>query len=108
MSHSNAVPVGTGRFTGTPSPARRAAGLPGHCDACVLTGHQSAHPDLGCADVGCDVVHGTTDTGLPLCADCGLPITGRWLSDLPLPGESSAGQLRYWHTSPSACAAAAS
>ncbi|MFJ6141574.1 hypothetical protein [Kitasatospora sp. NPDC092286] len=100
------VPAATARFTGTPSPERRAAGLPGHCDSCVLTGHQSAHPDLACADVGCTDTHGTTATGLHQCADCGLPITGHWLSDMPLPGEKSDGQLRYWHTSPSACAQA--
>jgi hypothetical protein len=46
------TPAGTARFTGTPAADRAALGLPGHCDHCVLTGHQSAHPDLGCADVG--------------------------------------------------------
>ncbi len=100
------TPAGTARFTGTPTPERRAAGLPGHCDTCVLLGHQAAHPDLSCADVACADVHGTTATGLPQCADCGLPITGAYFSDIPLPGETGTDQLRYTHTAPSACAQA--
>ncbi|WP_327071938.1 hypothetical protein [Kitasatospora sp. NBC_01302] len=104
--HPATTPAGTARFTGTPAADRAALGLPGHCDTCVLVGHQAAHPELGCAAVGCAQAHGPTGAGLPRCADCHLPITGAWLSDLPLPGEQGDGQLRYWHTGPSACAQA--
>lgn len=94
------------RFIGSLPPERSADGLPGHCDACVLAGHTAAHPDLGCADVGCSIVHGTDAAGQRLCADCGHPITGYWLSDCPAPGEPE-DQLRFWHTGPSACRQAA-
>jgi hypothetical protein len=43
-------------YTGT-DPARQSIGLPGHCDDCAKRGHVLAHPDLGCADVGCDEAH---------------------------------------------------
>lgn len=33
---------------------RASVGLPGHCDRCATYGHVVAHPDLGCADVGCE------------------------------------------------------
>ncbi len=102
----NPAPAATARFTGTPSSERAADGLPGHCDTCVLTGHRLAHPDLDCAAVGCDGAHGLTATGLHICADCHQPITGHWLSDMPLPGERADTELRYWHTGPSACARA--
>jgi hypothetical protein len=36
---------------------RGSRGLPGHCERCARIGHVAAHPDLGCADVGCDAYH---------------------------------------------------
>ncbi|OKI25153.1 hypothetical protein [Streptomyces sp. CB03911] len=80
MNQHPTTPAATARFTGTPAADRAAASLPGHCDACVLLGHQSAHPELDCAAVGCAQAHNRTGAGLPLCADCRLPITGAWLS----------------------------
>ncbi len=103
MSRPPLPPAGTARFIGAPEPERRAAGLPGHCDACALPGHDDAHPDLDCANVGCLVAHRLDESGRPRCADCGLVITGPCLSDLPLPGEAGTDQLRHWHTGPSAC-----
>jgi hypothetical protein len=38
---------------------RQSVGLPGHCDRCAEVGHVVAHPDLGCADVGCTQSHGS-------------------------------------------------
>lgn len=29
----------------------------GHCPVCMVVGHEVAHPDRGCADVGCDGRH---------------------------------------------------
>ena len=43
-------------FAGSDS-ARQAVGLPGHCETCAAISHIAAHPDLGCADVGCDRNH---------------------------------------------------
>lgn len=40
------------------NPARQGAGSPGHCGMCMTEGHLVAHPNAGCADVGCTVVHG--------------------------------------------------
>jgi hypothetical protein len=39
---------------------RQSVGLPGHCDRCAEVGHVAAHPDLGCADVGCTQSHGSS------------------------------------------------
>ncbi|WP_394621005.1 hypothetical protein JNUCC0626_18480 [Lentzea sp. JNUCC 0626] len=44
------------RFAGSCS-ERQSVGDPGHCEACCSVGHVQAHPDLGCADVGCDLAH---------------------------------------------------
>ena len=65
---------------------------------------------LAVAAVGCYRARGLTETGLHICADCHGPITGHWLSDIPLPGERAERgdtELRYWHTGSSACAQAA-
>lgn len=43
-------------FAGS-SNTRQGVGLPGHCEDCAEHGHAAAHPDLGCADVGCDRNH---------------------------------------------------
>lgn len=48
------------RFTGS-NPERQSVGHPGHCDACAERGHAAAHPDLGCADVGCYAAHDEPD-----------------------------------------------
>jgi hypothetical protein len=53
------VPEPTHLFPGS-SKERQQVGHPGHCDDCALVGHVKAHPDLGCADVGCTAAH--TDT----------------------------------------------
>ena len=50
--------------TGTNS-ARQATGLPGHCTACAARGHIAAHPNLGCADVGCSDAHPSAQTADP-------------------------------------------
>lgn len=39
------------------NPARQAVGDPGHCEDCVSVGHVTAHPELGCGDVGCTHTH---------------------------------------------------
>lgn len=39
-------------------PDRQSVGVPGHCEDCARYGHVRAHPDLGCADVGCVSAHG--------------------------------------------------
>lgn len=36
---------------------RAEIGKPGHCEPCAERGHVLAHPDLGCADVGCYQAH---------------------------------------------------
>lgn len=36
---------------------RQAVGRPGHCERCATLGHIEAHPELGCADVGCNHSH---------------------------------------------------
>lgn len=38
-----------------------AEGRPGHCSVCVVVGHEVAHPERGCADVGCDGSHGAVE-----------------------------------------------
>jgi hypothetical protein len=43
--------------------ARQSVGLPGHCEDCAALGHVIAHPELGCADVGCDIDHGLPEPG---------------------------------------------
>lgn len=52
----------SGRYAGSDSD-RQSVGLQGHCDDCAEMGHVAAHPELGCADVGCDKAHDedTTD-----------------------------------------------
>lgn len=47
---------------------------PGHCEDCCAVGHVIAHPDYGCADVGCYRDHGSTD-----CPECGQAIA--WHTD---------------------------
>lgn len=42
---------------------RQSIGLPGHCEDCAQRGHVTAHPDLGCGDVGCAKAHGPDDEG---------------------------------------------
>jgi hypothetical protein len=44
-------------FAGS-NPERQSVGDPGHCEDCCSVGHVAAHPDLGCADVGCTRTHG--------------------------------------------------
>ena len=48
----------------------------GHCERCNEVGHVKAHPDLGCADVGCDLLH---DDGTPMsderCPGSGQPVS---------------------------------
>lgn len=46
----------THQFCGTNSD-RQSVGDPGHCERCAEVGHVAAHPDLGCADVGCSRAH---------------------------------------------------
>jgi hypothetical protein len=36
---------------------RQSVGAPGHCERCSEVGHEDAHENLGCADVGCDEAH---------------------------------------------------
>jgi hypothetical protein len=36
---------------------RASVGLPGHCFYCAVVGHVVAHPEYGCGDVHCRVVH---------------------------------------------------
>ncbi|QYN17547.1 hypothetical protein [Amycolatopsis sp. DSM 110486] len=36
---------------------RQSVGDPGHCEDCCSVGHIVAHPDYGCADVGCNNDH---------------------------------------------------
>ena len=36
---------------------RESIGLTGHCDDCASRGHVTAHPHLGCSDVGCNSPH---------------------------------------------------
>ena len=36
---------------------RQSVGIPGHCDVCAVLGHVAAHPNYGCADVGCAITH---------------------------------------------------
>lgn len=43
---------------------RQSVGDPGHCEDCCAVGHLIAHPDFGCADVGCYSDHGNN---CPLC-----------------------------------------
>ena len=40
---------------------RQSVGLPGHCEDCAEVGHVTAHPDLGCGDVGCTRAHGDAE-----------------------------------------------
>ena len=54
---------------------RQSVGLPGHCERCAEIGHVTAHPNLGCSDVGCDSPHGPDYPEDP-------PVTG----DPPLTG----------------------
>lgn len=50
----------THRLAGSDS-GRQSIGLPGHCERCAGVGHVKAHPRLGCADVGCEVAHGSEE-----------------------------------------------
>lgn len=43
-------------YCGTNS-KRQSVGLPGHCDRCAEVGHEVAHPNFGCSDVGCSSAH---------------------------------------------------
>lgn len=43
-------------FCGSNS-CRQEVGKAGHCDRCCEVGHVAAHPQFGCADVGCDRAH---------------------------------------------------
>lgn len=45
------------RYSGS-NQDRQSRGDPGHCERCVEHGHVRAHPNLGCADVGCYAKHG--------------------------------------------------
>lgn len=47
-------------YAGTNSERAR-VGDPGHCERCAEVGHVTAHPDLGCGDVGCTQGHGPED-----------------------------------------------
>lgn len=40
---------------------RQGRGDPGHCWVCAVVGHAVAHPQRGCADVGCTVDHSEPD-----------------------------------------------
>ena len=46
-----------GNRCGGSNPERQSEGLPGHCDVCAALGHEVAHPQYGCADVGCLIAH---------------------------------------------------
>lgn len=50
------------RYAGS-DPERQSVGDPGHCEDCVSVGHALAHPDFGCADVGCYESHEPVDPG---------------------------------------------
>jgi hypothetical protein len=41
-------------------------GDPGHCERCLQVGHVTAHPDLGCGDVGCADGHSLQDEPQPV------------------------------------------
>ena len=64
----------THSFAGT-SNTRQTVGLPGHCETCAEVGHVAAHPDLGCANVGCDRNHEPAVTA-PVGREQGR--AGRW------------------------------
>jgi hypothetical protein len=54
------TPPPTHRYAGS-NKARQEVGLPGHCEKCARVGHVTAHPNLGCGDVGCTSGHSPGD-----------------------------------------------
>ncbi|MEW9530659.1 hypothetical protein [Microbispora sp. NPDC049125] len=54
-------PAFTHRYCGSDK-ARAERGNPGHCEPCARYGHIAAHPELGCADVGCESIHNSEPT----------------------------------------------
>lgn len=52
------IPASTGpeQYIGS-NKERQSIGNPGHCERCVSVGHEAAHPQLGCGDVGCYADH---------------------------------------------------
>lgn len=61
---------------------RQWVGRPGHCSVCAVVGHVVAHPERGCADVGCNDPHDEPAAG-----------PGRESALSPAPAGSLAGAL---------------